>query len=314
MSTLDLRPAKLRIKVYPGQRHTLLFKFPEDTLIGDWETLLDGDPVESTTVDGDDLVVNFVAPEEDGSYGFEIWSLNGNPDAIKILGSVTVSRSATTTVSSTEITIGLNTATVELEILGVGPQGPTGEDGPQGPQGEDGLSAYAVAVEGGFEGSESDWLASLVGPQGPQGEQGPQGIQGEVGPQGPRGEQGPQGERGEQGPQGETGPQGPQGEPGPQGEQGIQGEVGPQGEIGPQGEVGPQGVEGPQGETGPQGDPGPEGPPGDSGILYVGSSTALISDPNEPRPTTDGPVYWMMANGVTPNNGIDGDIVYTAEA
>ena len=32
-----------------------------------------------------------------------------------------------------------------------------------------GKSAYDLAVEGGFNGSETDWLASLVGPQGPAG-------------------------------------------------------------------------------------------------------------------------------------------------
>ena len=54
-----------------------------------------------------------------------------------------------------------------------------------------GLSAYEVAVNNGFIGTEEEWLASLKGekgdtgpegPQGPQGEQGEQGIQGEPGP------------------------------------------------------------------------------------------------------------------------------------
>ena len=50
-----------------------------------------------------------------------------------------------------------------------------------------GKSAYDIAVENGYEGEESDWLAELVGPQGP------------VGPVGPQGEQGIQGEKGETG-------------------------------------------------------------------------------------------------------------------
>lgn len=80
-----------------------------------------------------------------------------------------------------------------------GPQGIQGEIGPQGPQGIQGIqgelgdSAYEVAVANGFVGTESEWLASLIGPQGPQGEQGIQGIQGEVGPQGLQGIQGIQG-------------------------------------------------------------------------------------------------------------------------
>lgn len=62
------------------------------------------------------------------------------------------------------------------------------------------LSAYDIAVENGFRGTEEEWLESLkgqqgeIGPQGPQGEIGPQGIQGEIGPQGPQGIQGPTGE------------------------------------------------------------------------------------------------------------------------
>jgi hypothetical protein len=39
-----------------------------------------------------------------------------------------------------------------------------------------GKSAYEVAVENGFSGSESQWLASLVGPQGSQGVKGDQGL------------------------------------------------------------------------------------------------------------------------------------------
>jgi hypothetical protein len=39
-----------------------------------------------------------------------------------------------------------------------------------------GMSAYEVAVESGFSGSQSQWLASLVGPQGAQGVKGDQGL------------------------------------------------------------------------------------------------------------------------------------------
>ena len=44
------------------------------------------------------------------------------------------------------------------DSLLVGPDGPVGPEGPQGPEGK---SAYEVAVENGFEGTEEDWLASL---------------------------------------------------------------------------------------------------------------------------------------------------------
>jgi hypothetical protein len=65
-----------------------------------------------------------------------------------------------------------------------GPQGEKGEDGFIGADGADGDSAYEVAVANGFEGTESAWLTSLIGPQGDQGPEGPQGPQGDEGPQG----------------------------------------------------------------------------------------------------------------------------------
>ena len=153
-----------------------------------------------------------------------------------------------------------------------------------------GKSAYQVAVDNGFIGTEAEWLTSLIGPAGPQGIPGPQG---EVGPAGP---QGIQGETGPQGPQGEVGPQGPHGEqgiPGTNGTDGADGTngasayelalangftgteaewlvslVGPQGETGPQGiqgEPGPQGIQGIQGEVGPAGPQGETGPAGANG-------------------------------------------------
>lgn len=47
-----------------------------------------------------------------------------------------------------------------------------------GPNGADGLSAYQIAVNNGFVGTESQWLTSLEGPQGPQGIQGNPGNNG----------------------------------------------------------------------------------------------------------------------------------------
>ena len=57
-------------------------------------------------------------------------------------------------------------------------------------------SAYALAVAAGFEGSEQEWLASLVGPKGDTGPRGPQGVQGEKGDTGDTGPRGPQGVQG----------------------------------------------------------------------------------------------------------------------
>lgn len=152
-----------------------------------------------------------------------------------------------------------------------------------GAQGIQGLSAYQVAVQHGFEGTEAEWLISL---KGEKGETGPKGDKGDTG------EKGATGERGPQGLQGERGLQGVQGEQGEQGEPGIQGPVGPKGEKGDQGEQGPQG---PKGETGsglnikgeldsetelPQ-----EGVSGDAWLIsgnlyvYVGENGNVVSNP-----------------------------------
>ena len=74
--------------------------------------------------------------------------------------------------------------------------------------GADGASAYDVAVANGFTGTETEWLASLIGPTGPQG---PQGNAGPAGADGATGAQGPKGDTGDQGIQGIQGPQGPAG-------------------------------------------------------------------------------------------------------
>jgi hypothetical protein len=51
-------------------------------------------------------------------------------------------------------------------------------------QGANGLTNFQLAQENGFQGTVSQWLASLVGPRGPQGAQGVQGVQGMQGPPG----------------------------------------------------------------------------------------------------------------------------------
>lgn len=98
---------------------------------------------------------------------------------------------------------------------------------------EDGESAYDLAVKKGFEGTEEEWLLSLIGPRGKslefhwngtqlgvrvegettytytelkgeKGDKGEQGIQGVQGPKGDRGEQGIQGPKGDKGDTGEA--------------------------------------------------------------------------------------------------------------
>ena len=154
-----------------------------------------------------------------------------------------------------------------------------------GAQGIQGLSAYQVAVQHGFEGTEAEWLISL---KGEKGETGPKGDKGDTG------EKGATGERGPQGLQGERGLQGVQGE---QGEQGIQGPVGPKGE---QGEQGIQGIQGPQGE------PGPQGPKGDtgSGLNIKGE---LDSESQLPQEGVSGDA-WLISGNLYVYVGENGNI------
>lgn len=86
-----------------------------------------------------------------------------------------------------------------------------------------GLSAYQVAVNNGFVGTEAAWLLSLKGANGTNGTNGSQGEQGIQGIQGVKGDTGDTGAQGIQGLKGDTG------DTGPQGIQGIQGIQGPAG-------------------------------------------------------------------------------------
>lgn len=168
-----------------------------------------------------------------------------------------------------------------------------------GAQGIQGLSAYQVAVQHGFEGTEDEWLISLKGEKGETGPKGDKGDTGEKGATGERGPQGLQGERGLQGVQGEKGEQGIQGPVGPkgeQGEQGIQGIQGPQGEPGPQGPKGEQGEPGPKGEPGADGAPGIQGPKGDPG------EKGEKGDPGSDASVTKQNVEAVLTGDITSHN------------
>lgn len=144
-----------------------------------------------------------------------------------------------------------------------------------GAQGIQGLSAYQVAVQHGFEGTEAEWLISLKGEKGDTGSG--LNIKGELDSESQLPQEGVSGDAwlisgnlyvyvGENGNvvsnpkwsnvgsiQGPAGPTGPKGE---QGEQGEQGEPGPKGEPGANGAPGVQGPKGDPGEKGEKGDPG----------------------------------------------------------
>lgn len=65
-----------------------------------------------------------------------------------------------------------------------GVDGKDGIDGKDGTDGTDGKSAYEIAVEEGFTGTEEEWLASLKGEQGIPGQDGEQGVPGQNGQDG----------------------------------------------------------------------------------------------------------------------------------
>ena len=128
-----------------------------------------------------------------------------------------------------------------LEVVLVGPTGPTGPQGAQGPAGATGPAGLAGP-------------AGAIGPTGPTGPAGTIGATGSTGPTGatgPLGSAGPNGASGTTGPQGATGPTGSTGPTGPRGPTGPQGNAGPAGPTGPTGPAGTLGLPGPTGPTGP---------------------------------------------------------------
>ena len=118
-------------------------------------------------------------------------------------------------------------------------------NGANGEKGTDGKSAYQIALEQGYQGSESDWLSSLKGDKGDKGNTGAKGNPGQDGAEGKsayaiavehgyedseekwllslKGEKGDTGERGEKG---DTGLQGVPGEKGEKGDAGVAGKDG----------------------------------------------------------------------------------------
>ena len=106
---------------------------------------------------------------------------------------------------------------VEIAVINIGGGGGSGADG---------KSAYEIAVENGFVGTEAEWLISLKGEKGDVGPKGDKGDVGNTGLTGPQGLQGPIGVKGDTGDQGLKGDKGDTGNTGLQGDQGIQGTPG----------------------------------------------------------------------------------------
>lgn len=206
-----------------------------------------------------------------GNYQLELWVSQKDGPATTIYPSdgfldLKIDRNADnldggkiTTITLDDFKKQLNDAINEAEKKAVpgkdgkdGAQGPQGEPGPAGKDGQPGQpgkSAYELAVDQGFSGTESQWLESLkkgpAGPQGQPGKDGKNGIDGKDGKSayelakeqgfagtesewlkslvGPEGHQGPQGLPGKDGKNGIEGPQGPQGLPGKDGKNGKDG-------------------------------------------------------------------------------------------
>lgn len=130
-------------------------------------------------------------------------------------------------------------------------------------KGDDGKSAFEIAVENGFVGTEADWLESLKGADGvmgPQGEQGPPGLDGQPGRDGMNGSDGRDGIDGQPGKDGADGINGKSafeiavenGFVGTEAEwlESLKGKDGADGRDGADGAVGPQGEQGPPGKDG----------------------------------------------------------------
>lgn len=165
-----------------------------------------------------------------------------------------------------------------------GPAGPAGDTGPAGATGAagaDGASAYEIALDNGFIGTEAEWLDSLVGPAGPTGATGATGATG------------PKGDTGDTGPTGATGATGAPGADGQDGKTILYGTAAPTTEgvdgdfyirtttnyiYGPKaGGTWPAGVSlvGPQGPAGADGAPGADGA---DGATDHGALTGLADD------------------------------------
>lgn len=69
----------------------------------------------------------------------------------------------------------------------------------RGGSGGSGASAYDIAIENGFVGTEAEWLASLKGFDGKDGEKGAKGDKGDTGAKGAKGDTGAKGDKGDAG-------------------------------------------------------------------------------------------------------------------
>lgn len=128
---------------------------------------------------------------------------NGKDGKDGISPAVTVTETETgATISVTDAT---GTTTAELH------NGEKGDKGDTGSRGAAGKSAYEIALQNGFTGTEADWLTSLKGQKGDTGAKGERGEKGEAGETGEKGEKGDTGTPGKDGVNGTDGKDGADG-------------------------------------------------------------------------------------------------------
>ena len=157
-----------------------------------------------------------------------------------------------------------------------GKDGRDGTDGAAGRDGENGASAYEIAVQHGYSGSETAWLESLNGADGAKGDTGAAGAKGE------KGDTGATGAKGEKGDKGDPGATGVAGKDGADGKSAYQIAV-DNGYPGTEqawlaslkGEKGDKGDTGAAGAKGEKGDPGKDGT--DVDLTPYAKKTDLIS-------------------------------------
>ncbi len=131
-----------------------------------------------------------------------------------------------------------------------------------GVAGANGLSAYDIAKNNGFTGTETQWLSSLQGAKGDTGANGVDGLNGKDGAKGDKGDQGLTGVSGKDGVNGKDGANGLDGlngKDGAKGDKGDQGLTGASGKDGVNGKDGSNGLDGLNGKDGAKGDKGDQG-------------------------------------------------------
>ena len=202
-----------------------------------------------------------------------------------------------------------------------GTNGTNGTNGVDGAPGADGKSAFQIALDNGYQGTEVQWLASLKGDTGAQGATGAAGSNGNDGAPGAQGPTGAAGSNGNDGAPGATGPTGMSaydlarvdGYTGPDVQAwllSLKGDKGDTGAPGAKGDTGAPGAKGDTGAPGAKGDTGAPGAKGDTGAPGAKGDTGAPGgkgDPGAPGDKGDkgdqgvaGPI--LLAGGSTSNS------------